>query len=114
MDAIGTDATNDQDHERTMMLDYRARASVSQLPMPEQQVIRSALHALAHDEWDLNAPSLLSVVTPRDQHGAYYGIRLNAAPDVEVVLRPISGDPGRMAVVDVLNYEALRNVAASL
>lgn len=111
MDAIGTGATNDQNHE--LVLDYRARASLSQLPMPEQQAIRSALHVLAHNGWDLNAPSLLSVVTLHDQHGAYYGIRLNAEPDVEVVLRPIPGEPGRMAVVDVLNYEALRNVAAS-
>lgn len=117
MDATGVGATNDRDHEPAIVFDYRARASLGQLPLAEQQAIKGGLRALAHDGWDLNnayGPSLLSVVTLRDPRGARYVIRLKAAPDVEVVLRPLPGDPGRMAVADVLNYEALRNVAAPL
>ncbi len=113
VDVTKTSAVNDEVGESTMVYDYRARASLGQLPLSEQQTIRDALLALAHDGWDLNAPSLLSVVTLRDQRGAYYGLRLKAAPDVEIVLRPVSSDHRRMTVVDVLNYEALRNVAAS-
>lgn len=112
MDATKTIAANEGGGS-TLVYDYRARASLSQLPMSEKQAIRDALLALAHDGWSLNAPSLLSVTTLRDQRSAYYAIRLKAASDVEVVLRPVSGDSPRMTVVDVLNYEALRNVAAS-
>lgn len=116
--AVMTDATktivaNDEDGGSMLVYDYRARASLGQLPISEKQAIQDALLALAHDDWDLNAPSLLSVTTLRDQRGAYYAIRLKVASDVEVVLRPVSGDSTLMTVVDVLNYEALRNVAGA-
>jgi len=108
-------AVDSEGDAATLAYDYRARASLGQLAPAAQQAIRDALRALARDGWDLDATAaVLSVVTLRGPGGISYGIRLRAAPDVEVVLRPIPGEPRRLAVADVLNYEALRHVAASV
>ncbi len=113
-DVTGMGAVDSEGDVVALAYDYRARASLGQLAPSVQQAIRDALRTLARNGWDLHAPAVLSVVTLRGPGGISYGIRLRAAPDVEVMLRPAPNDPWHMTVADVLNYEALRHVAASV
>ncbi len=97
-----------------LVYDYRARASLTQLPLATQDTIRTTLLTLSQKGWNLSSSLLLSVKRLRGgANDEYYGIRLRVEPEIEVVLRPGAG-PQSLVVTDVLNYNALEYAVTSV
>lgn len=97
-----------------LVYDYRARASLTQLPSATQDTIRTTLLALLQNKWNLSSSLVLSAKRLRGgANDEYYGIRLRVEPEIEVVLRP-GVSPQSLVVTDVLNYNALEYAATSV